>query len=86
MEFDNEFDNEFNEFDIVNFLSENSESESDNENESLPRKKIVNHVLENVNQSVNLQIRNKFSSKATSDVIKLMNKMPNAAIKLPERE
>lgn len=68
------------------FLTNDSSSdESDNFQqiflEKDNRKNVVAEAIENV---VHLQIKNRLSYKATSNIIKLMNKNSTAAIKLPE--
>lgn len=69
--------------DLSKFLEKDRYSDSDSE-ETVPNKMSPKHIItEKISAVSNVHIKNKFSYKATSEVIKLMNEMPNATVKLP---
>lgn len=71
-------------FDISTFLEKDSDDSDSDLEETMPNKMTRKHILtEKISAVSNVHIKNKFSYKATSEVIKMMNGMPNATVKLP---
>lgn len=73
------------EIDLSKFLELNSDENSNSDSDIDIRedeKRRENFTCEKINAVSEVQLKNKLSHKATSDVLKLMNQMPNT-IKLP---
>lgn len=67
-------------------LSKFLESDSSSEDDLAEKKEPPNHVIsEKICELSKLQIKNRLSYRATCEVSKLMNSMPNTVIKLPPR-
>lgn len=67
-------------------LSKFLESDSSSEDDLAEIKEPPNHVIsEKICELSKLQIKNRLSYRATCEVLKLMNSMPNTVIKLPPR-
>lgn len=66
-------------------MNESGSEEDDDFQQILPEEDSPkNAVTEAIADFVHLQINNRLSNKATSNIIKLMNRNPTAAIKIPE--
>lgn len=65
--------------DLVKFLS--GESDSSDEETIAVKRNIINEKLYAISEA---QIENSFSYKANSDIIGLMNNMPDTKIKIPK--
>lgn len=75
-------ENEVQDFDLVNFLS--IETESDEEEEViLNERQCVNIVNGLINKVAQVQIKEKMSYKGSTGMVELMNNMPNVAIEIP---
>lgn len=73
------------ELDLVKFLSTNSDTETDSDSdidEKIHRPTNIN--TQKCNEIIQMQIKNRLSHKATSDVTELINSMPNISIKIPK--
>lgn len=66
---------------VLTFLNNMSDDSSEEETQQKPQ----NIVSRLVNNALELQIKKRLTKQATSDIIKLMNNMPGAKIRLPHR-
>lgn len=69
-------------FDLSKFLEMNTDSDSDSE-ENFSEMSPTHIVTDIISQVSELQIKKGFSRKATSEMVKLMNGMPETTVKLP---
>lgn len=78
-------DNDFDDFDLLNFLKIDSESESESDTEcATPYNNPPTLMGRKICEVNDLQIKKNLSYEATSEIVKLMNGMPNTTVQLPK--